>query len=390
VGRPTIAACALPIAVWASCNVYTPELLTQGALVSTDGGLDAQDEPPPPIDDGGGVDVPGEDGCAPGLGRCGASTCNINFKADPKNCGACGHDCLGGTCFEGDCQPVLVAGQQSEPAYVALDATHVYWTNSGNGTVWRANKDGTNAVPIAQGQASPWVIRVRNGRVYWTQDTGGGFVASAPADGSGPVFDLSGPQPSPRGIDVDDTYVYFDTEDQDAGTMRRVQLDGGGLTTIASQQGSPKDLIVTPTSVLWANHDDGTIARYDVASAAFAPLEKQLPAPWGLGWDGTFLYWTCRGTTVTADSGSIGRVALDGSQKTTLAEGLGAPRAIAVDANYMYFTNELEGTVKRVPPGGGAVTTIAAGQVQPWGIAIDDQFVYWAAKGGGNVLKVAK
>jgi hypothetical protein len=390
VRRRTLAACALPVCAWAACNVYTPDLLSSAITAADEGGVDGQaGDAAPPDDAPVGVDVPGEDGCAPGLGRCGATQCNVNFTVDPKNCGACNHDCLGGQCFEGSCQPVLVVGQQSAPAWIAVDATHIYWTNSGNGTVWRADKDGTNKLQIAQGQLTPWVIRVRNGRVYWGQDTTGGFVASAPSAGGGPVLDMSGPQPSPRGMDVDDSYVYFDTEDTDAGTFQRALLDGGGATVLATQQGSPKDLVVTPQWVFWSNFADGTIMRYQIASGTIAPFVKQLPGPFGLGWDGTFLYWTCRANGA-ADAGSIGRIAVDGSQKTTLADGLGAPRAIAVDANYMYFTSELEGTVRRIPPAGGTPTVIASGQVQPWGIAIDDQFVYWAAKGGGTILKVAK
>jgi hypothetical protein len=370
--------------LWVSCNIYTPDLLVQG-LIAQDGGPD-EDGAVPPDDGASGFDVPGEDGCAPGLGRCGQTQCNVQFTVDPKNCGACGHDCRGGPCLGGACQPILVASQQSAPAFIAVDDTGVYWTNSGDGTVMRSNKDGTGQLKIASGQDTPWVIRVRKGRVYWGDDDTGGFVGSAPAAGGGPVLNMTGPQPSPRGLDVDDQYVYFDTEDTDAGTFQRVQLDGGGLTVIASQQGSPKDVIVTPTAVFWSNAADGTIMRYDVAGGTFAPFVKNLVNPFGMGWDGTFIYWTCH----VADAGCVGRVAMDGSQKTILASGQQLPRAIAVDATYMYFTDEGDGTVRRVPSGGGQLETLASGQVQPWGIAIDDEFVYWAAKGAGTILKVAK
>lgn len=52
---------------------------------------------------------------------------------DPNNCGACGHSCLGGACARGQCQPVVLAENQTlehdplVPDAIAVDATHVTW-----------------------------------------------------------------------------------------------------------------------------------------------------------------------------------------------------------------------------------------------------------------------
>jgi hypothetical protein len=42
--------------------------------------------------------------CACPLGTSDCTTACANLDSDPKNCGACGHDCLGGTCQGGYCQ----------------------------------------------------------------------------------------------------------------------------------------------------------------------------------------------------------------------------------------------------------------------------------------------
>src|SRR5204863_597521 len=46
---------------------------------------------------------------------CATSNACVDLTSDAKNCGTCGHDCLGGTCMEGQCQPVLIAQYFGHP-----------------------------------------------------------------------------------------------------------------------------------------------------------------------------------------------------------------------------------------------------------------------------------
>jgi hypothetical protein len=63
--------------------------------------------------------------------------------ADPHNCGACGHDCLGGACVASRCQPVVLA-KGGYPYGIALSPTHVYWA---------AQIQGVVRIPLAGGTA---------------------------------------------------------------------------------------------------------------------------------------------------------------------------------------------------------------------------------------------
>ncbi len=45
--------------------------------------------------------------CDPGQSACGEAC--VDLTTDPASCGACGHDCGGGTCAARKCQPVEVA-----------------------------------------------------------------------------------------------------------------------------------------------------------------------------------------------------------------------------------------------------------------------------------------
>ena len=83
------------------------------------------------------TDGSSNDGGAEDAGPC------IEVATNPKHCGACFHDCLGGQCVAGMCQPVELASDESGPFAIAVDATHVYWNNRATGDLWR--------VPIAGG-----------------------------------------------------------------------------------------------------------------------------------------------------------------------------------------------------------------------------------------------
>jgi hypothetical protein len=61
--------------------------------------------------------------------------------------------------LDGSGRQTIVTGQ-SQPGGVAVDATHLYWATSDNGTIWRANLDDSNPQTLATGQDNPWGVAV--------------------------------------------------------------------------------------------------------------------------------------------------------------------------------------------------------------------------------------
>jgi hypothetical protein len=62
--------------------------------------------------------------------RCPSHICTPgqSFTSDPLNCGACAHNCLGGTCTAGVCQPVTLA-TDTHFAQLSQDGSNLYWTS---------------------------------------------------------------------------------------------------------------------------------------------------------------------------------------------------------------------------------------------------------------------
>lgn len=76
--------------------------------------------------------------------------------------------------------PVTLAEGQALPSGIAVDEQYVYWTSRGDGTVWRAAKDGGAPEELASGQARPGAIAVDSAAIYWLdegeQETGDSLI----------------------------------------------------------------------------------------------------------------------------------------------------------------------------------------------------------------------
>jgi hypothetical protein len=152
---------------------------TSGTLATAaepDGGIDggshatdAGNEAHPAMDSGPTCGALGESCCASGT-CAGTLTCNSGI------CGcAQSSDCpADGTCTAGQCL-ITLARDQSGPYAIAIDTTHIYWTNegfSGPGTVVKAPFGGGAPITLVASAAQPQEeldgLAVDAANVYWT------------------------------------------------------------------------------------------------------------------------------------------------------------------------------------------------------------------------------
>ncbi|MCX4245576.1 type 2 periplasmic-binding domain-containing protein [Paraliomyxa miuraensis] len=112
---------------------------------------------------------------------------------------------------------------------------------------------------------------------------------------------------------------------------------------------------------------------------------------------------TTTGAQDSTSSGSTGSSGSDGESSSstgmepvdpncpgciTLVEGLEEGRGLSLHGDFVYFTDQADGTVNRVPKGGGELEELANLQMQPYDVVANDDQVFWTTfVDGGSVWR---
>jgi len=333
-------------------------------------------------------------GCHGGLTECGG-VC-VDIASDAAHCGACGHDCLGGECGEGACQPVLLSTGPARAFDVALDGTSIYWTSQGaagtsTGEVRKISRIASGAATVlASGQPAPRGMAVDAVNVYWT-NSGGDTVMMAPKAGGEPV--VLATEQAARDMAVDDTHVYWTNT---TGEVMKAPIDmSDDPTVLVDGPAGPDGIALDAAHVYWVNRNNGQVSKVPIDDPGAAPtvlLTGPLEAT-DLVVDDTHVYWS------SYQSGKLLKIALDGSEssETVIAQGQASPFGLAVDASYVYWVTYNGHEVKRAPRNGGAEVVLAALPMDEEGlgpgprrIVVDDAAIYWTNHDYGELMMLAK
>ena len=251
---------------------------------------------------------------------------------------------------------------------VAVDGSHIYWTDSNHDAIGRANLDGSAADPTFISGVLPYNcgLAVDGAHIYWsnraTEQSGQSpLISRANLDGSGvePSF-ISAP-PDSIGLAVGSSFIYWG---QEGAGLVRASLSGSSPTVIGSTAGG--SMAVDSSHVYWEqipNTLNG--APFSGIAVGRASLDGSapnnslitvpgaegnvIPGTGGLALDSSHVYWDDPLTQ------AIGRANLDGSGvNPAFISGLGGfsvvvggppvgPFGLAVDASHIYWADSVHG-----------------------------------------------
>lgn len=171
------------------------------------------------------------------------------------------------------------------------------------------------------------------------------------------------------------------------------------ITNIAVTCTTPYTLAPSDCTMLGSGATFNPAADFGGESVGFALYRLQT--------DGSSVYWYDYDANGGAVGGSINSVPVDGGPVGTVAGGLAAVNAFAIDSTSVYWAEHDFasgfGSIKSAPKSGGAVTVLVDGTdggtppgsnlmvFFPGGVTTDTNYVYWSdASGGGVVRRVAK
>jgi len=123
----------------------------------------------------------------------------VNLQTNSSNCGACGHDCLGGACLQEQCQPAVVAGNLDATATVlGVDSQTLYFAtydSPPNSTAFSVSKTALNGTASSiSGLTNGFAGVIGNKLFYY------GFQGSEGSCTIGACSTTENPLPSPQRI----------------------------------------------------------------------------------------------------------------------------------------------------------------------------------------------
>jgi hypothetical protein len=287
-----------------------------------------------------------------------------------------------------ECQPVEIARVGKDSVGVLrLDATHVYFHDKNEGTLWRVPKDTGDADKILNVDAVE-LSSVDDDFVYFTSPSQG--AERVRKDGSDRVS-IDSLHKDAVEVVTDKEFIYwanYGGPPAAPATVWRANKDGTNLTRLVPTDYHHIEAIVPDGEVVYfgENGDEGYAGIYRVSRNGGAAASVTGSPARRLAVDATDIW------SVDYHSSDLRRVTKAGGNASTWWS---APTTvqygdIAIDADAVYLAvPDDRGGLFRVAKAGGS-KQIAPGIGKPAGVAVDDIAIYFSLRDTGQVTRLAR
>jgi hypothetical protein len=356
----------------------------------------------------GGVSVCGGNACTfactgAGLTKCGSGCTDV--QTDPKNCGACGTDCLSGTCASSQCQPWAIATATDGAIFAAGGGIASYLATDGTDVVWLDQGQGVMEVPISGGSPIPLAgtgttsgtfagLAMTDGVVAWTTNTPSLQVATeGVARSQSPAQSLGTGTPQGLSLNSSPSIAYYNLQTSSSANTNFCNLGSTvSCSTIVPNRpvSSPSvtgnDIVFSPMGYLFATDSaNGVVSRFSIANSSLSSVATAQSLPFRLALDSTYVYWATS-DTINGDF-SIARTSqASPSSPQIVVAGSGTLQSMSTDGTFVYYAagatavsyvpadgSGTPNTLPTAPGGAGTILAVAeAAGVVVWFDASND------------------
>ena len=213
------------------------------------------------------------------------------------------------------------------------------------------------------------------------------LVAVPLAGGDSTVLATLNAMPNKLLVDADGLYWIDDQ------AVRRLPRSGGTPEVVSSDGRAPLDLLLRGADLVWSEAtgpaigETGAILSAPKGGGAAITLVNGGDAPRWLAADASWLYWTEGGPLAQIEGfGRIARAPTTGGEGLTVVSGVSVPSApIAVNATHLFIADKWR--VKRAPRNGGLPESVAAATDAIESLAADATHVYWVQAPFGSLYR---
>jgi len=323
-------------------------------------------------------------------------------NTDPHNCGACWHECQGGACVGGVCQPLALTSDQNVGPLTA-DNSSVYW-GSGS-TVSKVPVNGGVSTVITSSEIEVDLIAINRSSVFW-HDAGTLAFRQQDFGSSTPTTIIPGFE-YPCDMAVSEQQIYW--SDCLQKKIYTAKFTDYAKTAMATTSGEPMAIKLDTINLYWAEWGPTTITIWKMPKGGGTPVQIGSGPAYGvaeyvaMGIDASNVYWVDSGDG-GPDGPALRKVPIAGGPTTVLARFSSScpscvTMSLAVDgAAYVAWSDSGQppnsATVFKIPLDGGTKVTMVTGLTN-WGVVLkanSSAFFYTTGdfRGPGPIMKLAK